>query len=410
MKSSDIGGQAVLEGVMMKNKEKYAIAIRKPDNEIVVELNEYRSISEKNPFFKLPIIRGVVAFVESLGIGIKTLTFSAGLFEEEESIQSDTVKAKSEKTGKAIPEGVMNALTVIIAIVLAVGIFMVLPYFISQLLNKVIESARILTILECFIRIILFIGYIIVISRMEDIKRVFMYHGAEHKAINCIENGYDLTIKNVRLQSKYHKCCDTSFSIDVIFLSVILFMFINVSSPMLRLTLRLLLVPVIAGLTYEFIKFAGRSENKIVETLLKPGSWMQGLTTKEPDNSMIEVAIASVEAIFDWNSYLDEYGRKNRKKSGKKPDKMPKVEKQKEDGELTGLDKILEPVNISEQEETKLNLENQQKNFKYRIRNESFNPASVIDTTEEDEVLSALDRFFVSDNIQVSQKEEEGDS
>lgn len=373
MKSSGIGGQAVLEGVMMKNQDKYAVAVRKPDQEIAVNITEYHSISERILLFRLPIIRGIVTFAESLGIGMKTLTYSASFFEEEDTKEEKTGKNKDKiekQDGKK--ETIGSIITVTISILLAVAIFMILPYFISQLLNKSITSQKTLTLVEGLIRILLFIGYVAVISRMQEIKRVFMYHGAEHKTINCIENGYELTIKNVKRQSRHHKRCGTSFMLIVMLISIIFFMFIQVSSPILRLILRLLLIPAIAGVSYEVIRFAGNSEDSLKEIfetpgiqLVKiikavrylivtvfsiPGAWLQRLTTKEPDDSMIEVAIASVEAVFDWQTFLEE--NKNLKKSTKIKT-AKKVKKQTEDStttknhdeledELAYLDKILE--------------------------------------------------------------------
>lgn len=397
MKPSGVGGQAVLEGVMMKNKDKYAIAVRKPDKEIVVEVKEYQGIGEKVPFFKLPVIRGVVAFIESLVIGVKTITYSAEFYEEEPDKKDNTTSSDNKKS---MPEGVATALTVILAIVLAVGIFMVLPYFISQLLRGVTQSQKVLTLIEGIIRILLFVGYISVISLMEDIKRVFMYHGAEHKVINCIENGYELTVKNARLQSKHHKRCGTSFALYVIFLSVIFFMFINVSSPVWRLVLRLLLVPVIAGVSYEFIKLAGRSDNKVVNILSKPGFWLQGLTTKEPDHTMLEVAIASVEAVFDWKEFqetnkteIDEIKQTAKKQDADK-NKLDVIQNDIAEEEFKGLDKVL---TAAENEKEQLQESKQRADSVLSRRSASFDPAAAVTTEEDDEVLMALDKFFVLD-------------
>ena len=221
-----------------------------------------------------------------------TLNYSASFYEDEETGESGSL-SKAE-----------TGLTVALAIVLAVGIFMVLPFFLSRLLNRFITSDTVLTLIEGVIRICLLLGYIGAISKMKDIHRVFMYHGAEHKSINCIENGLPLTVENVRKQSRRHRRCGTSFILIIVVLSVIFFMFIRVDKLWLRLIIRLLLVPVIAAVAYEFIRFAGRSDSKIVQILSEPGMWLQGMTTREPDDSMIEVAIASVEAVFDWKAFL----------------------------------------------------------------------------------------------------------
>lgn len=306
MKPSGIGGQAVLEGVMMKNRDQYAVAVRKPDQDIVVEKKEYHSIMEKHRFLGIPFLRGVVSFVESMVLGMKTLTFSAGFFEEEEKEKAAPDKTEKKNGflgGKA--ESLMMGLTVLVSILLAVGIFMLLPFWIASLLEKAVKSNMVLTLIEGGIRIVIFVGYVTAISMMKDIRRVFMYHGAEHKSINCIEHGFPLTVENVKKQSTRHKRCGTSFMLFVILLSVIFFMFIRVDNMWMRMVFRILLIPVIAGVSYELIRLAGRSENRVVNALSKPGLWLQGLTTREPDEDMIEVAIRSVEAVFDWRAFLN---------------------------------------------------------------------------------------------------------
>lgn len=311
MRYSGIGGQAVMEGVMMKNQEKCAVAVRKPDQEIAVEIFEYKGIVKNQTMRNLPIVRGVCSFVESLTLGMKTLTFSASFFEdEEEKKESQAVqggKDTAERTEKEKKrEDAMMGGTVVLSIILAVAIFMVLPYYISVFFQRFIGSQTVIALLEGVLRLAIFIGYVALISLMPDIKRVFMYHGAEHKCINCIENGLELTVENVRKSSKQHKRCGTSFLLIVMLISIVFFLFIRVDSGWLRLILRLLLIPVIAGVSYEFIRLAGRSDNAVVNILSKPGMWLQKLTTREPDDSMIEVGIASVEAVFDWRTYIKE--------------------------------------------------------------------------------------------------------
>lgn len=300
MKSSGIGGQAVLEGVMMRNKSNYAVAVRKPDGEIAVTHGKCKSLKEKALFFRLPVVRGVISFCESLVIGMRTLTYSASFYEEEEEKKQQKRDTQKEQDVK---EKIWMGVTVAASVLLAVGVFMLLPYFLSQLLSTRIKSYALLAFLEGVIRAVLFIGYIVAISCMKDIRRTFMYHGAEHKVINCIENGLELTPDNVRRQSKHHKRCGTSFLFLVIFLSIIFFMFLHFGNMWLRMLTRILLVPVIAGISYEFITAAGNSDSKLMEILGKPGMWMQMLTTREPDNKMIEVAIVSVEEVFDWREY-----------------------------------------------------------------------------------------------------------
>lgn len=319
MRYSGIGGQAVMEGVMMKNQEKYAVAVRKPDQEIVVETSTYEGLIKNKKIRNMPILRGVFSFIESLVLGMKTLTFSASFFEEEEDEKSGSRKAEkragakkpapTEEEQKKKEKRQENALmggTVAISIVLAVAIFMVLPYYISVFFRRFITSQTLLALLEGVIRLTIFIGYVAAISLMPDIKRVYMYHGAEHKCINCIEQGMDLTVENVRKSSRLHKRCGTSFLLIVMLISIVFFLFIRVDNRILQLLLRLVSIPVIAGVSYEFIRLAGRSDHMLVNLFSKPGLLLQRITTREPDDSMIEVGIASVEAVFDWKAYVKE--------------------------------------------------------------------------------------------------------
>ena len=319
MRYSGIGGQAVMEGVMMKNQEKYAVAVRKPDREIVVETSTYEGLIKNKKIRNMPILRGVFSFIESLVLGMKTLTFSASFFEEEEDEKSGSRKAEKragakkpapteeeQKKKEKRQENVLMGGTVAISIVLAVAIFMVLPYYISVFFQRFITSQTLLALLEGVIRLTIFIGYVAAISLMPDIKRVYMYHGAEHKCINCIEQGMDLTVENVRKSSRLHKRCGTSFLLIVMLISIVFFLFIRVDNRILQLLLRLVLIPVIAGVSYEFIRLAGRSDHMLVNLFSKPGLLLQRITTREPDDSMIEVGIASVEAVFDWKAYVKE--------------------------------------------------------------------------------------------------------
>lgn len=305
-KSSGIGGQAVLEGVMMKNKEKYAIAVRKPNQEIEVTTEEFSSVAPAKSLTQIPFVRGVFNFVDSLVLGMKSLTWSASFFEEEEETGQSEPKLLDRLFGEKA-ESVVMGCTVALSIVMAVAIFMVLPYFIASLLSRFVMSDGLLALLEGLIRLLIFIGYVVAISVMKDIRRVYMYHGAEHKCINCIERGYQLNVKNVKRCSKQHKRCGTSFMLFVMLVSIVLFMIIRVDSPVLRVVYRILLIPVIAGISYEIIRLAGRSNNILVRIISAPGMWLQRLTTREPDDDMIEVAIASVEAVFDWKAYYTEH-------------------------------------------------------------------------------------------------------
>ena len=305
MKSSNIGGQAVLEGIMMKNKDEYAVAVRKPDGNVEVDKKEYRSVVGRHKMLlKIPFVRGVFAFVDSLVLGMKTLAFSASFFEDEEEMEAGLTKKEEEKKERA--EKWMMGGTIALSIVLAIAIFMVLPYLLSSLLKRAGASQSVFAVCEGMIKIAIFLGYMVLISRMKDIKRVFMYHGAEHKCINCIENGFELNVENVRKSSRLHKRCGTSFLLFVILVSIILHFFVQFDSMALNLAVRLALIPVIAGISYEIIRLAGNSESGIVCAVSKPGLMLQKLTTKEPEDDMIEVAILAVEAVFDWKEYQKE--------------------------------------------------------------------------------------------------------
>lgn len=392
MKSSGIGGQAVLEGIMMKNQDEYAVAVRTPNNEIVIQKNKYVSITKRYKVLGLPIVRGVANFLESMVIGTKTLTYSSSFFEDEEeepkkkekadkkNTKSSDSKDGKEKKKEESGEGLMMALTICASVILAVGIFMVLPFFIGNLLSGIIKSTVWLAVIEGVIRIAIFIAYVGLISQMKDIKRVFMYHGAEHKTINCIENGLELTVDNVRWQSKEHKRCGTSFLLIVMIVSAIFFIFIDVESMWLRVLYRILLVPLIAGISYEFIRLAGRSDSKLVAILSKPGLVVQGLTTREPDDDMIEVAIKSVEAVFDWRKYLQDNAEQW------KDNKKGTVLEEKNEEAIEEL-----AVSSSESEE------------------ETLREAMVNydDDEEDDDILRALDRFFDTPNAKVLEQDQE---
>ena len=302
MKSSGIGGQAVLEGIMMRNGGKYAVAVRKPDKEIVVDVRGHSGLTDKHKFLNVPFIRGVFKFIESLTVGVKTLTYSASFIEDEEETKT------SKKT-----EDILMALTVCFSVVLSVGLFIVLPFLLSEFAKKVlsIHSTAVIAIIEGFARILIFLLYIVLISKMKDIQRTFMYHGAEHKCINCIEHGMELNVQNVKKSSRLHKRCGTSFLLFVVVISIISFIIVSAIIPeagsgWLKLVVRLLLIPIIAGISFEILRFAGNSDGKIIGIVSKPGMWLQKLTTREPEDDMIEVGIAAVEAVFDWKAYLKE--------------------------------------------------------------------------------------------------------
>ena len=357
MKPSGIGGQAVIEGVMMRNGGEYAVAVRTPEGQIVVDKQKCSSHKLQNKkFAKLPIIRGVINFFDSMILGMKSLMYSASLFAEEteeekaeregkarkkaaekaeklraqgktaeaEQVlkkceeklakEAGQLHAEAEKEKQKKDDDLLMTLTVVFSLVVSIALFMMLPYFISRWMRTVIHSEILIVIAEGIVRLVIFFGYLTLVSRMKDIQRTFMYHGAEHKCINCIEHGLELNVENVRISSREHKRCGTSFLFIVMFISIVfimvfsipLFMVIHVNTSFWRIILRLLLLPLIAGLSYEFIRLAGTSESRIVSILSRPGMMLQHLTTKEPDDSMIEVAIASVEAVFDWKKFENE--------------------------------------------------------------------------------------------------------
>lgn len=304
MKSSEIGGQAVMEGIMMRNGSEYSVAVRKENGEIEVKKETYKGVGSKCKLFRLPFIRGIFSFVDSLVLGMKSLNYSASLFMEdgEEEEPGRFEKWLQKKFGDKAEKVIMD-LTMVISIILAMGIFMVFPTWVSTLMKPLLGNGIWMALFEGVLRIAIFIAYVGLISLMPDIKRTYMYHGAEHKCINCIEHGLPLTVENVMKSSKEHKRCGTSFLLIVMVISILFFLVIRPETLWLRLVSRILLIPVIAGVSFEFLRLAGNSDNPVVNLLSKPGLMLQGLTTKEPDEKMAEVAICAVEAVFDWKAY-----------------------------------------------------------------------------------------------------------
>ena len=314
MKPSNIGGQAVMEGIMMRHKDKYAVAVRRPDKEIEIKVEDYKCTFGKAGFLKWPIIRGVVSFVDGLVVGTKCLMYSAEIAGDEEdekeaaknaALSEEELSAKKAKEDKQFKW--LLYITVAISMVVSVAAFMFLPYVLASLIRGVGASEFLVTIVEAFVKLALFMGYMFLISRMKDIQRTFMYHGAEHKCINCVEHGLPLTVENVLKSSRLHKRCGTSFLFLVMLVSIVLhFMFVAVPFYWVRLLGRLLMVPVVAGISFEIIQWAGRTDSKFADIMSKPGLAMQKFTTKEPAADMAEVAIKAVEAVFDWRAYLKE--------------------------------------------------------------------------------------------------------
>lgn len=291
MKKTSIGGQAVIEGVMMKGPEDIAIAVRKPDGEIALKKEKLKANRKK--ISKMPIIRGMFAFIDSMVIGVQALTFSAEFFEDEEP--------KEEKKASKLDEFMeknMIAIAVLLSIAFSTGLFILLPTLVVSLLGKVSKTPLLMNLVEGVVRIAIFIGYIALISQMKDIKRVFEYHGAEHKTIFCYENGEELTVENVRKHKRLHPRCGTSFLFIVMIVSILLFSFFRWPSLPVRLITRILLLPVVAGISYEIIKWAGRSDSKLVCAISAPGLWLQKITTREPDDSQIEVAITALKNVL----------------------------------------------------------------------------------------------------------------
>lgn len=344
MKSSGIGGQAVLEGVMMRNRDKYAVAVRKPDGEISVKNWNTGSVRDRHILLRLPVIRGVAAFIESLILGIKTLTYSSSFIEEdvEKAGQVEVAEVSDRK------EMLENILIVALSILLAIGFFMILPFAVSKLFQSRVHSQMMLSVIEAALKILLFLGYVVAISFLSDIKRTLMYHGAEHKTINCVEKGLDLTVENVKTQSRYHRRCGTSFLLVVMLVSIIFFFFIQIDNLWLQMLYRILLVPVVAGVSFELIQFVGNSDNRLVLWISTPGLWLQKLTTREPDDGMIEVAIASVEAVFDWRAYQAEVQKEKARRARRK---KKAAKKEEEENSFARPDEEIQQMPVEDQDD-----------------------------------------------------------
>lgn len=305
---SGIGGQAVLEGVMMKNKDMYAVAVRKPNGEIEVEHDEYHGVAYGSKLLNIPFVRGIFVFVDSLILGLKSLNYSSSFYEETNE-KPTKLDEEIDKVSSGHEDTFLMVFTTLLSFAFAIALFMILPYALSEVISQYARNESLVAIIEGILRILIFVLYILLISRIKDIKRLFMYHGAEHKCINCIEKGRPLTVSNVRKSSRLHKRCGSSFMLFVMLVSIILFFFIRIDSYVWRVVIRLLLIPVISGISYEIIRLAGRTNFFLIRMISAPGLWLQRLTTKEPDDDMIEVAIKSVEAVFDWKEFLaDSFG------------------------------------------------------------------------------------------------------
>ena len=306
---TSIGGQAVLEGIMMRGPKEIATAVRKSDGEIIVDKKPVTTITTRFKFLKLPILRGVVNFIESMVVGVKCLMFSADFYDvdgEEGYEETKFEKWLDDKFGDKIKDIAIYG-AVFVALVLGVGLFMLLPTVIVGFLKNIITNHIALNLAEGAVRMSIFLIYLALVSRMKDIQRVFEYHGAEHKTIATYEHGEELTVENARKYSRLHPRCGTSFLLIVMIISIIFFSFLSWGNVFQRIGLRLLLLPVVAGVSYEIIKFAGRSKNKCVALLTKPGLWLQKLTTREPDDSQLEVAIVALKAVLTDNKEDDKW-------------------------------------------------------------------------------------------------------
>ncbi|MEG0919282.1 MAG: DUF1385 domain-containing protein [Anaerovoracaceae bacterium] len=309
---TSVGGQAVIEGIMMNGPKARSLAIRLPNNEIHMKTELKKKPSK---WMKWPIIRGVVAFVLSLIDGMQTLMYAAdvleaydgpGMEQYEEEKKSKFETWVENKFGERAVWNLMLAMSVIIAVLVTVGVFIIGPTLLVDLLKGFVDNVFVLNLIEGIVRIILFVLYIYFVAKLEDIKRVFQFHGAEHKCIHCFENGLDLTPENCQKFYTLHPRCGTSFLMFVMIISLVLFSFMGWPNMVLRITSRLLLIPVIAGLSYELLKWAGRSDNWLVKILSMPGLYLQKITTKEPDNDQLEVAIAAMKAVLRDEPQLGE--------------------------------------------------------------------------------------------------------
>lgn len=306
---TSIGGQAVIEGVMMRGPKEIATAVRKSDGSIVIDKMPVNAVVSKYKLKKIPILRGVIAFVESLVTGMKCLMFSADQMdlEEDESYKPSKFETwLDNKFGDKVKD-IAIYFSVVVAICFSIALFMLLPNALATIVKNFTDNHIVLNLSEGIIRMIIFMGYLILVSKMKDIQRVFEYHGAEHKTIATYESGDELTVENARKHTRLHPRCGTSFLLIVMVVSIVTFSLLKWGSMWQNMLYRLLLMPVVAGISYEMIKFAGKSKNRCVAVLTKPGLWLQKVTTREPDDSQLEVAIASLKAVLTDNKEDDKW-------------------------------------------------------------------------------------------------------
>lgn len=392
MKGSGMGGQAVLEGVMMRNGGKYAVAVRKPDNDIDVVIGNYESISEKNNFFKLPFIRGIVRFFEEVYLGLKHFSAAGEYYNKDE---------ESNKTGD---DGRNLQLLIVIAVIsLAIGIFIALPYVLSIGIGRLVTSDLMLMIIEGAVRLVFLILFAIGISLLPDVKRLYMYIGAEHKAMNCVDKGLPVTVSNVRKMGRKNYNCGTVFVINVIIISIVLFMFIRLDNILLRVLFRLLLFPVVAGLTYEVMKLASQGKNSLAVIFNLPGILVHGLTTDEPADEMIEVAVESALAVCGNDKLIIKAEKEEQDETENIADK--KVEKLKSGIKRVSKERLARTgkdiKNEKSKEQNPVPVVDENKEIT-RIPPKKAQPKQMVEDDDDDEILNALNHFFNS------KKEEEG--
>ena len=299
-----IGGQALIEGILMRGPEKQAIVVRSPEG-LVVQEEELKLVRDRYPILGLPLIRGSVTFLDSMYRGVKALMFSADFYPEEDLSAEEPSKFEKwldEKLGNEKVEKAVIAFSVVVAVAFSIGLFMMLPTFLASLVELVTDSVLIRNLVDAVLRIAIFMTYLILVSRMKDIRRLFSYHGAEHKTIFCYERGLELTVDNVRPMPKHHPRCGTSFMLVVIIVAIlintVIFALFPVDNVFLRMLIQLLLLPLVVGITYEFNRYVGGHDNPVTNFLARPGLWMQNFTTNEPDDSMIEVAIEAMKRVI----------------------------------------------------------------------------------------------------------------
>lgn len=302
VRRTSIGGQALIEGVMMRGPKEVAIVVRRPDQQLTVKKEKVEGIVSKYKLDKIPLLRGAIALIDSMVLGIRSLTYSAEMAEEElEEEEPDKLGRFMEKIFKDKANDVFLYFSVAVALMVSILVFFIVPTFVTSILRRYTERNIILNLSEGLLRMVMFLIYIVIISRMQDIQRVFQYHGAEHKSIYCYEHGEELTVENARKYTTLHPRCGTSFLFIVMFVSIIMFSMIGWPNPWVRVVTRLALLPVVAGISYEIIKIAGRSNSPIIKMINYPGLMLQKLTTLEPDDSQLEVALEALKNVLVEN-------------------------------------------------------------------------------------------------------------